>query len=189
MGPPESLHDDQLIDRICAGRLEFFEVLIDRHLSHIRAFTAFQAPSFGQVDAITHGTFVFALEHIHLFKTGTEFRGWLRAVALKLVRAEIEHARTQPTGKFEKKRLAELERGENDPYSAPDVEFLEACVRQLPEALGGLVKLHYREGKPTDKIALSLGRSVASVRLNLFRLRQELRRSARTKVKEASHAR
>ncbi len=189
MGPPESLSDEQLVTRVCAGRLEFFETLVDRHLLPIRVFAAYHSPALDLVDGITRETFVFALKNIHLFKSGTEFRGWLRAVALNLVRAELQRARADHADRFTEKRIAELERVECNPYDVCESEFIEGCSRQLPESLRVLLKQRYREDKSTGKIALSLGRSVTSVRLALFRLRQELGGCIQLKQREAANAR
>ena len=186
MGIPEP--DDQLIARVCAGRLESFEMIVDRHLSHIRIFAAYHAPSSESVDAITRATFAFALENIHLFKEGTDLRGWLRAIALKLVGVEFQRAHADAVSRFEKKRLALSQRKEVNPYAPSKVEFVEASLIGLPDLLEKACKLRYWEHKSSDRIAVVLGRSATSVRLALFRLRQELRRRVRGEMKEAAHA-
>ena len=186
MGTPEP--DDQLIARICAGRLESFEILVDRHLSAIRAFTAYHAPTSESVDEITKATFAFALDNFHFFKAGTDLRGWLRAIAVKLIAMEFDRARANAGSRFELKRLDRSERRKVDPYSPTKEEFLGASLKGLPELLQKVAKLHYQEHKSAEEISAALGRNVAAVRLALFRLRQELRRRVKTKLAESQHA-
>ena len=182
------MNDELLVSRVCAGRLDLFETLIDRHLSHVRLFAAYHAPSSELVEDITRQTFVFALNNIHLFKTGTEFRAWLRAVALKFTRTAIEEARELQTDRFSQKRFDEFERISPNPYAGCEADFLDVCAQQLPESLRVLARMHYKEGKPTAKIADRLGRSLGSVRLGLFRLRQELAVKIQLKQREDADA-
>ena len=186
MGSPDL--DDQLIARVCAGRLESFEALVDRHLRHIRVFTAYLAPSPESVDGITRSTFAFALENIRHFQPGTDFRGWLRAIAVRIVGVEFERVRGAALSGFEKRRLEIAERKQVDPYGVAKIDFLEASLTGLPEPLQKLYLLRYVDHKTTEQIAIALGRTGPAVRLLLFRLRQEMRRRIRAKAKEATHA-
>jgi len=160
---------------------------VDRHLSQIRAFAAYHAPSAESVDMITRATFAFALENIHAFPVGTDLRGWLRAIALKLVGLDFQRARADAVSRFDQKRLDLSERGQANPYGPAEVDFLEASWNGLPDLLQKAGKLRYWEHKPTEGIAESLGRSTTSIRLALLRLRQELRRRIKVKVGEAGH--
>lgn len=180
MGTPEVLKDEQLVQRVRAGQLEPFEQLLSRHLEPIRVFAAFHAPSsLKGVDPLVRTTFVVALQNLHLFTPGTEFRGWLRAIAWQLIQAEYKRVRAEGCSPFEAKRLNELEREPVNPYSDQEVDFLDASLHQLPDSLQSLVREYYHENRSTQQIAQRLERKVSAVQLLLLRLRQELARKTK----------
>ncbi|MFM8286111.1 MAG: sigma-70 family RNA polymerase sigma factor [Planctomycetaceae bacterium] len=54
-------------------------------------------------------------------------------------------------------------------------EALEQCLRKLPPPQRRLIDLRYLDGHAMDRIAQSIGRSPASIRQTLFRIRNSLR--------------
>lgn len=174
MGIPESLKDEKLVTRVCAGHLECFEALVDRHFDHVRLFTAYRCPFPDLVDAIACDTFVFALKNIHRLKAGTEFRSWLRAIAINFIATRSRQNPVEAADRFNQKRLAEFARIEGDPYAAPETDLLEGCVHRLPHNHQELLKYRYGEGNSAASLAARVGKSPNVLRLRLLRLRQEI---------------
>lgn len=180
----ERAEDDPLVQAVQRGDPDAFEPLLDRHLHHVRAFLALKSPVPQLVDELAHETFVFAFRNLEKFTPGTSFRAWLRAIAWNLLRAEIQRfSREQANhARFVTQRLDDWMRQPAEPPAGRDVEYLEECVREMPEPMGELLALKYRDECSTDEIAHKLERSLAWVRTVLFRLRQQLRQCIEGKL-------
>jgi len=181
-GPPE---DTRLVAAVQAGNPHAFDPLVERHLDAIHAFVALKLPVPHLVDEITHETFVFAFRSIADFTPGTSFRAWLRAIAANKVRAEIERYSRE-----ERNRLAYAERRELDEALAEtnsmdshELEALQDCLKSIPEHLRTVLHLRYHEENSSEEIAGHLERSLAWVRTNLCRVRQQLRDCIERKLK------
>ena len=189
----ETTHSDEeedvLIARVQFGDTAAFDPLVDLHLPQLRAFVALKLPVSHLVDEIAHEAFVFAFRHITTFEVGTSFRAWLRAIAWNLVRAEIQRfSREQANqSRYAEARIVDCVRAEN-PRTSCEAEFLEACLQELPEAMQQLLTLKYDTGHSSDEIASALQRSVAWVRVTLFRVRQQLRLCIDGKMERNAHA-
>jgi RNA polymerase sigma-70 factor (ECF subfamily) len=176
--------DSTLVLKVQAGDSGAFEPLVDRYLMDVRAFLALRAPVSHLVDELAHETFVYAFQHSSEFTAGTSFRHWLRAIAWNLLRAEIQRFSRQQSNqaRLAAQWLGEAERGAVEPQTSREVEFLEACVKQLPPPMRELLTLKYTHECPTGEIARKLQRSLAWVRTVLFRLRQELKECIEVKL-------
>ena len=172
----QTLDDADLVRSVQSGDHAAFARLLDSHLTHIRTFLALRSPAAHLVDELAHDTFVFAYRRIGKFKAGTAFRAWLRAIAWNLLRQEIQRvAREQvQQARFAEWQLTDLENN-FDSSAAPEAEHLQECLNQVGEPLRELLALKYREGHTTNEIATRLKRSLAWVRVALFRVRAQLR--------------
>ena len=191
MPHPDNIDSDDIaITRVQAGELSAFESLLDRHLGSIRAFVALKLPVPHLVDEIAHETFVFAYRHIAEFMVGTSFRSWLRAIAWNLARAELQRFGREQINqsRYAEARLAECSRSSINPWTSPEAEYLEDCMRRVPEGSRKLLEMKYREGRSTEEMASALGRTLEWVRITLFRIRQQLRSCIEARMEGGSHA-
>jgi len=173
----DHIEDADLVDLVRRGDHHAFESLLDRHLQHVRAFLALKAPIPQLVDELAHETFVFAFRNLEDFTPGTSLRAWLRAIAWNLLRAEVQRFSREQVNhaRFAAQRLEAWAQQPAEPRTSREVEYLEQCVQEIPEAMRELLTLKYRDECSTDEIARKLERSLAWVRTVLFRLRQQLR--------------
>jgi RNA polymerase sigma-70 factor, ECF subfamily len=170
------IDDARLILSVQTGDQAAFSELLDLHLTHVRTFLALRSPVAHLVDELAHDTFVFAYRRIGEFKPGTSFRAWLRAIAWNLLRQEIQRAAREQVqhARFAEWQLTDLENN-FDSAAAPEAEHLQECLDQVGQPLRELLALKYREGHTTDEIAARMNRSLAWVRVALFRVRAQLR--------------
>ena len=161
---------------------------MDLHLAHVRTFLALRSPVAHLVDELAHDTFVFAYRRIEEFKPGTSFRAWLRAIAWNLLRQEVQRvAREQvQQARFAEWQLTDFA-GSSDSSAAPEAEHLQECLDQVGDPLKELLALKYREGHSASEIAARLKRSLAWVRVALFRVRAQLRECIETNLAGGSH--
>lgn len=165
-----------LILQVQDGDLEAYGPLVDQHLPHLRAFLALRAPAPHLVDELAHETFVFAFRHVREFEPGTSLARWLRSIAWNLLRAEVKrHGRENARLAATETSLEEVAGVEPEAEPGPDAEFLEDCLRRLPEPMRQLVDFKYSADLSGEDIARRLRRSTAWVWTSLFRARQQLR--------------
>jgi len=173
----ERAEDDTLVQAVQRGDPDAFEPLIDRHLTHLRAFIALKAPVPHRVDELAHEAFVYAVGHIREFAPGTSFRAWLKAIAWNLLRAEIQRFSREQVNqsRFAEEWAEQVANDDSSFNNSREVESLEECVKQMPAPMRELLALKYHNECSTDEIARRLQRSLAWVRTVLFRLRQQLK--------------
>lgn len=182
------IQDGTLVARVQRGETGAFEVLVDRHLHPIRTFIALKAPVPHLVDEIAHETFVFAFRNLGRFTVSDSFRAWLRAIAWNLLRAEVQRfSREQANqSRYTQQLVVEMERTGAGPHASREAEFLEQCMAEIPPELQELLSLKYREGRSSEEIGAALRRSLAWVRVVLFRVRQQLRECIERKMEKAT---
>lgn len=172
-----SRDEADLVRATLAGDDDAFAALLDAHLRHVRTFLALKSPSAQLVDELAHDTFVFAFRHLGDFEPGTSFRAWVRAIAWNLLRAEVQRfARMQAQReKMTEWQLADWESSAAEAVPSDESEYLFDCLARLDETHRELIALKYRDEHSTEDIAARLKRSLAWVRVSLFRVRQQLR--------------
>ena len=112
-----------------------------------------------------------------LFRSGTSFRAWLKAIAWNLLRAEIQRFSREQVNqsRFAEEWAEQVANDDSSFNNSREVESLEECVKQMPAPMRELLALKYHNECSTDEIARRLQRSLAWVRTVLFRLRQQLK--------------
>ena len=182
--------DSDLVRLVQAGDVEAFTPLVRRNLPLLRAFVALRLPVPNLADEITHETFVFAFRNMAAFDATKSFRAWLRGIAWNLIRAELQRfAREQVNlSRLEQVQLAEAYETSNQDSASDEAAFLEECLENLPQHLRRLVEERYHSGLSTEELSVALGRTGEWVRINLFRVRKQLRACIEGKVARSGHA-
>lgn len=94
-------------------------------------------------------------------------KAWLLRVAANLSKNRLDYNRLRDTDELEE-TLVSQERG--------DLSFLWEAVKQLPDANREVIHLFYYEGYPTAQIAKILNRRESTVRSDLRRGREQLKK-------------
>ena len=133
---------------------------------------------------LTQDTFVKAWESLRKLRDPNAFGGWVRAMAINLMRDHFRRARqTDPldeaapiesTGESPAERAARREQA----------EAVRRAVLALPEHQRTVVAMHHLEGKPVDEIAREMSMPKGTVVSRLARGRKALRRRLARFVEE-----
>ena len=176
--PDDSLIHDAL-RRVSRGETAAFEVVVRRFERLLRAWLASHVPPGIDVDEIAQRTFVAAFSRLREFEAGTNFAAWLFTIARYQLRTETTrlrriadyHARYGPD-----LLQRELDRRCDEPPEmwTTRLELLQACLGTLSERLRRLVAWRYEEEIPLREMAARSGRSVAAVKKQLWKIRQQL---------------
>lgn len=179
--------DDALVAAVCAGEVQKYRLLFERHAEQLQVHVAFRVWVPHLVSEIVHEAFVWAYRHLDEFQPGTSFQAWLQAIAWNLSRAELQRfAREQRHREYYLKHHLWLDRiaaGE-ECADGPKVEALRECINRLQQDSRGqkLIHLRYHEGLTSKQIAPLVSQSPVWVRVTLHRIIQQLRACVTGKI-------
>lgn len=169
------LTDEALVSRTLAGTGDAFDELARRHrASALRTAASIVGPD--RAEDVVQDAFYLAYRALRMLHDPARFPQWLGRItryrAMRLGRTESRRAagRVSFEGDFpEVPRLAE------SPEEHDDVARLEAALGRIPETFSGVLRLHFLEGLPHQKIAEQLGVSLSTSKWRCFRGKQLLR--------------
>jgi len=140
-------------------------------------------------DDLVQEVFRIAYEKRASFAAGSNFGGWLRAIAQTFLAQHYKKMRREPVlvgdayRKLEE-AAARREREFVDPEgTAARTEAFRRCLARLAGRAREILRLRYGEARSAQEVALVLGMSVSAVNVAAFRAREAtaecVRRSAR----------
>ncbi len=164
--PVTGLSDDALLagaardgDRAAFGRL------YDRYARMVHGILLARVPP-GEVDDLVQDVFLLALRRLHTLRDTAAFGGWLAMIARN--RASDYHRRSPQTEELREDAVG----GSN---AETEALAILALIRSLPDAYRETLILRLVEGMTGPEIAARTGLTPGSVRVNLYRGRQQLR--------------
>jgi RNA polymerase sigma-70 factor (ECF subfamily) len=171
---------ESAIERVKEGGLDDYRTVIAAFHGRLRAALAGLCPPGVDADEIAHITFIEAYRHLERYRSGSNFFGWLCAIARHQLLAEskrllrrsqnqrnyLEHALTRRL-----QAAAEM----HEEFSEIRFILLEECVAQLNPAAQSLLEARYQKRLSIDDIAKALSKTVSAVSVQLFSIRQKLR--------------
>lgn len=166
--------DAALAQRWQAGDRAAGSVLIDRHLSRLRAFCAARCGNAAEADDLAQDVFLAVCRNIQAYRPGFPFTGWLYGIARKKL-ADFWRRNH---------RLASIEPGQEaaEPRSPADIhqetdgaaDAWKEVFARLPEAQASALWLRVQEDLSVEEIARTMEVSLSNAKVLLFRARQTL---------------
>jgi RNA polymerase sigma-70 factor, ECF subfamily len=165
-----------------ARQIELVHKLFLKHDGELRGFIRALLPDADLASDVLHEVFLLVTAKADSYQDGTNFLGWLKAIARLKV---LEAARA----KRSRAELLSPEVIESLCAAAPEAEMDEAqliairsCIHYLPRRAKTLIDMRYRlECKPAE-IAKRIGWQVQSVSVELSRTRDALKRCLQRKL-------
>lgn len=191
----ETASDDsrlaEALQRVIDGDVSAFEQIVRRYERPLRAWLAAHVPPGVDVDEIAQRSFVAAFTRLSEFEPGTNFAAWLFTIARFQLRTETTrlrriadyHARYGPD-----LLKQELERRSDAPpeFWTMRLEHLRCCVDALGEPLRRFVRWRYEEEIPLEEMVARSGRSLAAVKKQLWKIRQQLQECVEARMAGAA---
>ena len=171
-GDPELVHDAQLGDRAAFG------LLYRRYARMVHGILLARVPRTAAEDLV-QDVFLNALSRIASLRDSSRFGGWLAAIARN--RATDFHRQSRPAVELDEEHEPDAERAApstrppSSAHGSEAVVILET-IRALPEAYRETLILRLVEGMTGPEIAQRTGLTHGSVRVNLHRGMQQLRK-------------
>ncbi len=172
-----------LVEQARRGDKEAFAVLYRQYQHTIYSLIWHLTANPEAAADLTQETFVKAWHALPRLKTHMAFGGWLRIIALNLVRDYSRRHKPEQS-------LLEHTSAESNPREAADVnpgpeeeiirsqeqKIVREAVSRLPESQRLVIVMHHFEDKPVAEIAAELKLPIGTVLSRLARGREALRR-------------
>jgi RNA polymerase sigma-70 factor (ECF subfamily) len=167
------LSDELLIDRVAAGQLDNYEVLMRRASPRIYRIARGIDGSATEAEEVLRETFVRAYESLPSYDRRLRFADWLSRIAIHGSLARLKRGR--PRSERVRSTQQDL------------VRRLEHAVDDLPDDFRIAFTLCTLDQMKAYEVAELLGLSVATVNLHAFRGRLRVRRVLGMRTDDAEH--
>ena len=177
-GKTSDLATGELISRVQAGHVDFYEELVRRYQTSVLQVVSGMLYERNDTEELAQQVFVNAYLHLDSFDVKRDFGPWIRTIARNAVR---EHLRT--TSRYTRRLEAyavtlDARFADSDRATAHEErlrEQLARCLGKLSERSATLVQMRYQKSQSYDEIAGQLGTSAGALRNQLSRTRAKLR--------------
>ncbi|HED64261.1 MAG TPA: sigma-70 family RNA polymerase sigma factor [Planctomycetes bacterium] len=185
--------DEELVARALVERgtshTEAFEELVDRHQGALFHFLILRVGNRAEAEELTQDAFLRAFEGLDRFRPRWRFRTWLFTIAKRLAVSRARRARSEalaPEGLLDPDEM--LDPAASSARREEVSNLWDLAARVLSREKRSALWLCYGEGLDAGEIAHILGRPRVSVRVLLFRARQELARAFGAAERSPEHA-
>jgi RNA polymerase sigma-70 factor, ECF subfamily len=175
--------DRELVDRVRAGNIEDFEVLVQRHNQRVYRTLMGLLGNPEEAQDAAQDTFLKAFEHLKHFEGRAKFSTWLLSIAsnagLQRLRERRPMESLDDDGPLENYRPRQIRAWADNPEQCCSKEELRALVERsimrLPAKYRVAVMLRDVEQLSTEEAAAALGLGVPALKARLLRGRLMLR--------------
>jgi RNA polymerase sigma-70 factor (ECF subfamily) len=175
--------DDALVTRVLAGDRAAFAGLVERHQKPVYRLAYRLLGNADDADDAAQETFVRAYVHLARYRPGSSLRTWLLAIAGNWC---LDQLRRRTVDRRRIVRLEAVEETLEARDDSPESRLLHAESRSafrrrfaaLPDHYRQVLALRYEQDLSYSEIGDALASPVSTVRMRLFRARQQLTRGA-----------
>jgi len=182
--PREQLSDEEVVERVLAGELQLFEVLMRRHNQRLYRVVRSILRSDTEAEDVVQDAYVRAYSHLGQFERRSSFATWLSRIAFNEALARkrkderlVEIDSIQESDEAKMKFLkSSAPTPEEEAMTGSVGVMLEGAVDSLPASYRSVFMLREIEGMSTAETAECLELSEEAVKVRLHRGRALLRR-------------
>lgn len=143
------------------------EILLDRYGNHILRLAYSYLHNLNDAEEILQDTLLQYLKKAPSFENEEHEKAWLLCVAGNLSKNKLDYNKIRYADELDETLIAE---------KREDLSFVWGAVKELPYQYREVIHLYYHEGYQTSQIAEILKRKEATVRSDLRRGREKLKR-------------
>lgn len=176
--------DSEVIERIRAGDIEAYAVLVRKHQARIRSYCLWTLRNAAEADDAAQEVFIKAYRGLGSFRGSAGFSTWIYRIAVNhcrdLVRKAAKERLNESLDALRERdgEAADALASTEDPMKDRRRMIQEALDR-LPEQYRTILILREAEGLSYDELAKFLGCSLDAVKARLKRARAQLEENAR----------
>jgi RNA polymerase sigma-70 factor (ECF subfamily) len=171
-----SLTDEEVVNRVCAGETALYEVIMRRYNQRLYRIARAILHNDAEAEDVIQDAYVRAYTHLGQFAARSPFSSWLTRIAVNEAlarrRSSKQHQEVDATefdGEISMQDLYKSPDPEQNASSAQLREFLEQAVLDLPEQYRTVIMLRDIEELSTAETADALDLTVENVKIRLHR--------------------
>ena len=161
-----------------------FRRLIEAHQRMVFSLALRVTGEYGAAEEVAQDVFLELHRGGDKLESEDHVRFWLRRVTVHRATDALRKKARQPEATAEEWMEEQYVQDNSEGLNTAVVALLEELLRTLPEQMRLIIVLRYQEDMLPDEIAKLLGQPVATVKSNLQRGLQLLRRKAAVTMKE-----
>jgi len=161
-----------------------FRRLIETHQRMVFSLALRVTGEHGAAEEVAQDVFLELHRGGDKLESEDHVRFWLRRVTVHRATDALRKKSRQPEASAEEWMEEQYVQDNSEGLNAAVIVLLEELLRTLPEQMRVVIVLRYQEDMLPDEIAKLLGQPVATVKSNLQRGLQLLRRKAAVTMKE-----
>ncbi len=174
--------DEALVERICKGSVEDFDVLYRRYFPRIYRFVGRRIGNRADVEEAVQEIFFHLFSSIDNYRGDAPFAAWAFGLSRRALANRYKRRRSAfaplPSEDTETQAGMSLASEDADPHMAYELTerlgHLQHAARGLSEDQWELFRLHHLEHVPIDQIAVRTRKSEDAVKSHLYRARKAL---------------
>ena len=178
----EDRYERELVERCRSGDERAFQELVDRHKDLVFALIARTVQDRSRAEDLAQDVFLRVHRGLPYFRGEARLSTWIYRIVANVCLQD--HGRTPKTAPLDE------ERG-NSALAAADRQFtdlevrdrLEKAIARLPANYRLLVAAHYLRGVQYEELAEALQLPLGTVKTQLYRAKQQLRRLLETDLR------
>ena len=190
----ERENDAQLVHAILSGDDAAFDILVGKYQKSVHALAWQKIGDFHYAEEITQDSFLRAYQKLSTLRNPSQFLGWLFVIANRLClnwlqkqksAKQFESLEDIPVEEVAKSDYARYVSEQRETEATEDrFKIVKKLLEKLPEGEQTVVTLHYLGEMTMKEISRSLGVSVETVKVRLYRARERLREEEELLIQE-----
>jgi len=181
----ESLPDETIIERVCAGDGVAFEILYERYFPRVFNFVRRRIDNRADAEETVQEVFFQVFSCLHSFRGEAPFAAWILGVSRRTIASRFKK-KQHPTVSLEGKDDVEVvdigvptvcrEPTPLEHYECGEqiARIADRATRRLTQEQRTLFEMHHVQHEPIQTIARKLRKSEDAVKSNLYRARKLL---------------
>jgi RNA polymerase sigma-70 factor (ECF subfamily) len=178
----EDVHERALVERCRSGDERAFQDLVARHKDLVFALIARTVQDRSRAEDLAQEVFLRIHRGLPYFRGEARLSTWIYRIVANTVMQE--HGRTPKTASLAEERGARTASVRDRQFSDFETrDQLEKAIARLPANYRLLVAEHYLRGVQYEELAEALQLPLGTVKTQLYRAKQQLRRLLETELK------
>jgi RNA polymerase sigma-70 factor (ECF subfamily) len=177
----EDVHERELVERCRSGDERAFQELVDRHKDLVFALIARTVQDRSRAEDLAQDVFLRIHRGLPYFRGEARLSTWIYRIVANVCLQD--HGRAPRTAPLDDGRAARAATTDRQFTDLEVRDRLEKAIARLPANYRLLVAAHYLRGVQYEELAVALQLPLGTVKTQLYRAKQQLRRLLETELR------
>jgi RNA polymerase sigma-70 factor, ECF subfamily len=178
----EDVHERELVERCRSGDERAFQELVDRHKDLVFALIARTVQDRSRAEDLAQDVFLRIHRGLPYFRGEARLSTWIYRIVANVCLQD--HGRVPRTSTIDDERAAQAVSVVDRQFTDLEVrDRLEKAIARLPPNYRLLIAAHYLQGVQYEELAEALQLPLGTVKTQLYRAKQQLRRLLETDLR------